>query len=226
MPHLGEMNVFDSLLDLLMPCRCVVCLSTGAALCPNCASQLTPSVRAVTRLDLPGWAASDYGTSEKILIKAFKEDGTTALAPSLARLMKPAFQCLLDELPRQIDDVWLVPTPSSRANFRKRGYLPSLILARQLNRVAGHPLRVKAALRFERAVADQSGLSVEQRSSNLVGSMAASAVVSDQRVILIDDVVTTGATLIEAARAIAEAGGEVVGFLTFSETILKTHAKI
>jgi ComF family protein len=226
MPHLGEMKLFDHLFDLLLPCRCVICRSTGLPLCQNCASQVGPSARAVTRFDLHGWAASDYGTSEKILIKAFKEDGITALAPILARLMKPAFQCLLDELPRQIDDVWLVPTPSSRANFRKRGYLPSLILARQLNRVAGHPLRVKAALRFERAVADQSGLSVEQRTSNLAGSMAANDLVAGQRVVLIDDVVTTGATLVEAARAIAEAGGEVVGFLTFSETILKTHAKI
>ncbi len=101
-----------------------------------------------------------------------------------------------------------------------------MILARQLNRATGSSLRVKAALRFERSVADQAALSVEQRSSNLVGSMVASAVVSGQRVILIDDVVTTGTTLIEAARAIAEAGGEVVGFLTFSETILKTRAKI
>ena len=226
MAHLGEMNLFDYLLDLLLPCRCVICRSTGLALCQNCAGQLTPSARAVTRFDLHGWASSDYGTSEKVLIKAFKEDGITALAPMLARLMKPAFQCLRDEIPTQIDDVWLVPAPSSQANFRKRGYLPSLILARQLNRATGRALTVKAALRFERSVADQSGLSVEQRSSNLVGSMVASASVSGRRVILIDDVVTTGATLIEAARAIAEAGGEVVGFLTFSETILKTHAKI
>ena len=226
MAHLGEMNLFDQLLDLLLPCRCVICRSTGLALCQNCSSQLTPSARAVTCFELHGWAASDYGTSEKILIKAFKEDGITALGPILARLMKPAFQCLLDEVPTQIDDAWLVPAPSSQANFRQRGYLPSLILARQLNRTTGSSLRVKAALRFGRSVADQSGLSVEQRSSNLVGSMVASTSVSGRRVILIDDVVTTGATLVEAARAIAEAGGEVVGFLTFSETILKTHAKI
>lgn len=226
MPHPGVMNVFDQLLDLLLPCRCVICRSTGFALCQNCAGQLTPSARVVTRFDLHGWAASDYDTAEKVLIKAFKEDGTTALAPILARLMKPTFECLLDELPTQIDDVWLVPAPSSPANFRKRGYLPSLILARQLNRATGSSLTVKAALRFERSVADQSGLSAEQRKANLAGSMVASASVSGRRVILIDDVVTTGATLVESARAIAEAGGEVVGFLTFSETILKTHAKI
>ena len=86
-------------------------------------------------------------------------------------------------------------------------------------------LRVKAALRFVKVVLDQSGLSIEQRKSNLSGSMQASRDVLGQRVILLDDVVTTGATLLEAARAIAAAGGEVVGFLTFSETILKTPAK-
>jgi orotate phosphoribosyltransferase len=51
--------------------------------------------------------------------------------------------------------------------------------------------------------------------------MTAGPGVKGRRVILVDDVVTTGATLLEAARAVTSAGGEVVGFLTFSETLLK-----
>ena len=219
------MTVFDEFLGLLLPCRCVICSSTGVALCENCAPQMAASPRAVVRSDLHGWVATDYGSLEKSLVKAFKEDGVTALAQILARFMQPAFAGLRDELPTSIEGALLVPAPSSKANFRKRGFLPTLILARRLNQGAGGLLRVKAALRFVKVVLDQSGLSMEQRKSNLSGSMQASRDVSGQRVILLDDVVTTGATLLEAARAIAAAGGEVVGFLTFSETILKTPAK-
>jgi predicted amidophosphoribosyltransferase len=219
------MTVFDEFLDLLLPCRCVNCSSTGVALCENCALQMAAFPRAVDRFDLQGWVATDYGSLEKCLVKAFKEDGITALAPIMARFMEPAFAGLRDGVPTLIDDALLVPAPSSKENFRKRGFLPTLVLARKLNLATGGLLKVKAALRFVRGVLDQSGLPVELRQSNLSGSMQASRVVSGQRVILLDDVVTTGATLLEAARAIDEAGGEVIGFLTFSETILKTQAK-
>ena len=159
------------------------------------------------------------------LVRAFKEDGLTSLAPRLAELVSMAYEGLVAEAPTQLDGSLLVPVPSSRVNFLKRGYLPTLLLAKQLNRQLGRPMVVKSALRFIRAVEDQAGLSVEQRGANLSGSMTATSAVSGQRVILLDDVVTTGSTLAESARAVRQAGGEVAGFLTFSETILKSQAK-
>jgi predicted amidophosphoribosyltransferase len=159
------------------------------------------------------------------LIKAFKEDGLTTLAPQLAAIVSLAYEGLVAEAPTQLEGSLLVPVPSSRVNFLKRGYLPTLLIAKQLNRQLGLPFVVKSALRFIRSVEDQAGLSVEHRGANLSGSMTASSWVAGQRVILLDDVVTTGSTLIESARAVSQAGGEVAGFLTFSETILKSQAK-
>jgi predicted amidophosphoribosyltransferase len=80
-------------------------------------------------------------------------------------------------------------------------------------------------LAFGRVVADQSRLGSRERHDNLSGSMKASPRVNGQLVILVDDIVTTGATILEAARAIRQEGGQVLGFVTFSETLLKTQAQ-
>jgi ComF family protein len=223
--HYGRVKLLDELLDLLLPCRCILCAAVGSALCRTCATELKLSPRQVERFGLRGWAVTDYGEVEKTLIHAFKENGLTALAPHLATALRLGLSAVKDELPSPIDGTLLVPAPSSKTNYRKRGYQPVKILAKRLNQVSGSALRVSAGLSFTRVVADQSGLDVEERRQNLSGSMVGSSALAGQRVLLVDDIVTTGVTLTEAARAVTKAGAEVLGFLTFSETILKTQAK-
>jgi len=80
------------------------------------------------------------------------------------------------------------------------------------------------------ASADQASLGSDARRANLRGTMKASGLAQNKRIILIDDIVTTGSTLFEATRALEAAGAQIVGFLTFSETILRkiqkrTHTK-
>jgi predicted amidophosphoribosyltransferase len=140
------------------------------------------------------------------------------LAPCLAELL--AFAVLTSEL-----KPLLVPVPSSRENFIKRGYSPGLVIARSVRARFTPTLPVTNALRFRRRVADQSKLNTGERLANLAGAMLAMPSVMGRDVILVDDIVTTGATIKEAARAVSEAGGQVLGFVTFSETLLKTQAK-
>lgn len=202
--------VFDELLNLLLPTNCAICKRIGAPVCPNCTELFPAAPRSTWRGDLKGLAVCDYGEQSIKLIRAFKEFGQT----SVGKFMAPPMAALLDGQTGH-----LVAVPSSRVNQIKRGYSPALLLARRVANSAGIP--VIDALRFSRAVVDQSGLGVEARRENLEGTMTAGPGVKGKRVILVDDVVTTGATLLEAARAVASAGGEVVGFLTFSETLLK-----
>ncbi|WP_189311852.1 ComF family protein [Streptomyces brasiliensis] len=108
--------------------------------------------------------------------------------------------------------VLLVPVPSAARAVRSRGHDPvrriALAAAGELRR-AGMPARVAAVLRQRRAVVDQSGLNSGQRLANLEGALEVAAggarVLAGGHVVLVDDLMTTGASLREAARAVREA---------------------
>ncbi|MET8408270.1 ComF family protein [Streptomyces sp. NPDC005195] len=117
--------------------------------------------------------------------------------------------------------VLLVPVPSSRRAVRARGHDPArriaLAAAGELRR-GGAPVRVLAVLRQRRAVADQSGLNSRQRLHNLAGALEVATggdrlLAGAGRVVLVDDLMTTGASLAEAARAVrvAVAGADAYG---------------
>ncbi|WP_274704671.1 phosphoribosyltransferase family protein, partial [Actinomadura geliboluensis] len=82
----------------------------------------------------------------------------------------------------------------------------------------GVPVSMMDALRQRGRVADQAGLTARQRAANLQGAVEARACVAGRRVVLVDDVVTTGSSLAEAARALRAAGAEVTGTATIAAT--------
>ena len=114
----------------------------------------------------------------------------------------------------------LVGLPSAASATRKRGFVPAELFAERLAR--RRSLQSAHALVFARKIADQASLSKADREANLAGSMLAKPVHGP--IVLVDDVITTGASMREAARAMAAAGNQVVGFITIAETILKNDA--
>lgn len=215
------MRVIDELLDLLVPTRCALCDLLGSALCGTCVGDLVLEERAVKRDHLPGVVASSYGTKEQKLLHAFKENGQTSLTGFIAAPMA----ALLTRMAENAESPILVPVPSSRENYKKRGYMPTVLLAKRICREAEQGSFVVDSLRFRRSVVDQASLSSESRRANLAGSMLSDTRVAGRTVVLFDDVITTGSTILEANRAVTEAGGVVLGFLGFAETILKTASK-
>jgi len=151
------------------------------------------------------------------VLRALKEDGRTHLARALAPALAAAAAdgVATESSARAL----VVPVPTSPAAMRRRGYRVSELLAR---RAGLHPVRV---LRVARATDDQRRLSRTARAQNVAGSMRAIRGLEGVEVLLVDDVVTTGATLVEAARALRAAGARVRGAATVAATPRRVPAE-
>ncbi len=187
-------------LSVLSPVDCAGCGAPDSSLCNNCRDELKAAVTPRTLTDgTTVFTALRYEGVVRRTVLALKESGRTdvagplsvPLAAALARAVQPGAEVLV--------------VPTSSAAWRRRGYDPVALLAKR----AG--VRHAKVLRSVRATASQKTLGADERSSNVQNSMVSKTALHGRRFVLIDDVVTTGATLTEAARAITSAGGEVVG---------------
>lgn len=206
-------TIREALLDalaLVLPVECAGCGEEGRQLCASCRARMrVDAVRTTAPGDIPVVAGTRYAGVVPRVVLAYK-DGRTGLAALLARLLCGALAAAAPD-----DDVELCVIPSTRAALRRRGYDPArLVLARTGRRDA----RVLRPARPHRV---QKALGREERRANLLGVHRARRRLEGRRFLLVDDVVTTGATIAEAARAIREAGGEVVGAVAVAATPLR-----
>lgn len=144
-------------------------------------------------------------------MKAFKDGERRDLVEPLARVLAAAVRRALAPLPAA-PPVVMVPVPSTPAATRRRGDSPTLLLARRCEVLLGAGVVTVPALRMARGTADQAGLGRGRRLANLEGAMH---VTRPERVrgrccVLVDDVLTSGATLSEGRRALVSAGASGV----------------
>lgn len=202
-------------LTLAFPVECAGCGEHDIALCAMCIGELAPHVTHRTLEDgLPVSSGALFAGATAKILRVYKEEGRTALAVPLSALLRAA----IEALPGAGEAV-LVPMPTSRAAFRRRGYRTIDLVARR----AG--LRTTGMLTILRRTDDQRGLDRAARQSNISGSMRAVAA-SGMRVVILDDVVTTGASIREAARALRAGGAEVIGAATIATTPRRDRSKV
>jgi predicted amidophosphoribosyltransferase len=219
--------------ELVLPPQCAGCGAGGAPLCAGCAGPLAgpawPHAPVPRPAGLPPvWAAARYHGGVRAALIAYKERNRRDLTPVLAAglagavraaaagtaaagaVRRPAGSAGSSDRPR----LALVPVPSRRRAARRRGGDHALRLARAAAAVLGRTALVCPALRPAGALADAAGLSAAQRRASRIGALAGHAAytkwLADRAgtltVIVLDDLVTTGSTLAEAARALASAG--------------------
>jgi predicted amidophosphoribosyltransferase len=229
-------RALGDVIDLVAPARCGGCDREGAegGVCAKCRAELraaAPIAWAIPRLaqsPLPAFAASSYEGSVRAMLLAYKERGRQALRGELGHLLLVACLAALRCVPVPPEPVDLVPVPSSAGATRARGYDAVRRLgAAAAGELASFGVRARASpvLRQTRQVGDQAGLGLSARSANLAGALAVRRPVDGRVAIVVDDIVTTGATAIEAARALGAAGARVVGVACVAATPRRSRQK-
>lgn len=205
-------SVVGALADLLLPRTCAGCALPGAVLCRSCSALLTRPRLATPRRFPEGFpptvAAGAYRGPVRPAVLAFKERGRAELARPLGAALAVAVAAVTSAVPDR-RHVVLVPVPSSRAALRSRGrdHVRELTgWAVTELRAAGLPATGSRLLRRRGRVRDSAGLSAVQRRANLAGTFQlAGAVPRGALLVLVDDVVSSGATLTEAAAVLGAA---------------------
>ncbi|NYD40958.1 phosphoribosyltransferase family protein [Nocardioides panaciterrulae] len=236
MPEALPPPLRDAAADLLLGGRCLACARPGRLLCAGCAAELPGGARPSWPSPpppglAPPWAAAEYAGTVKALVVGHKERRLVGLRGPLGRLLAQAVAAALagaGDGAGEGERVVLVPVPSRPGSVRARGYDPTYALTTVAARLVrpGTEVSVARLLRSRPGVVDQAGLGAAARAANLAGSMACPDSGLRRlarrgrrvRVVLCDDVLTTGATAREAQRALESVGLQVAAVAAVAAT--------
>ncbi|WP_315099103.1 phosphoribosyltransferase family protein, partial [uncultured Cellulomonas sp.] len=227
------MTFARELLGLLLPVECAGCGTLDVGWCRSCALRLSGSpwrcedrAPRLDRLDgrgpLPVWTLADCTGDVRRAVVAWKDRGRLDLTRPFTDALGTAAAALAGEL--GTGPLLVAASPSTAAASRRRGGNLVDALARTVTdrlRLAGVPAAVAPPLVRSRS-RDQVGLGARARTRNLAGHVRVldrhTDRVRGQRVLLVDDVLTTGATVAACRTALERAGATVVGALTLAST--------
>ncbi len=227
-------RLLSSTIDALFPPRCAGCGAGGSFFCQRCVASLVPIA--------PPWcpkcgepSSSDalctrcrqhpleidairscyrYEGRLREAVLALKYQNLRAAAPDLAQLMTSSLRSLA------LDVEAIVPVPLHPRRLRERGYNQSSLLARELGKATGLPVLERGLVKGRHTAPQARAADLAARRANVRDAFEASPeVVSGRRVLLIDDVCTSGSTLDAAARALKSAGASAVYGLTLAREV-------
>lgn len=234
----------SGLLDMIFPPRCVVCQRVGAMVCASCLSSMEPpeapicircgqTIRVTTSsasslcadcangrgpMHLDGIrVAAIYAGAVRPAILALKFRGQRRVAVCLAPLMIAPFQSDIHTADM------VIPVPLHASRRRERGYNQAELLARAFAASQKLPIRTDVLIRA-RATEAQTHLSQAERRRNVAGAFALSdpmlvKIIAGKRIVLVDDVTTTGSTLDAAAEPLRAADAATVWGLAFARPV-------
>jgi ComF family protein len=230
-------SLMQRALDLLFPPQCAACKRCGSVLCPSCLAAIQPlpgprCQRCHTQISSPGIcrqctyrplslsglrAVSAYQEPLRACIHALKYDGNRRLAEPLGALLAQVY--VVYGLQADI----IVPVPLHSERERQRGYNQSHLLARVCADHLRIPLNSACVIRI-RPTQAQAHLTASERQQNVAGAFGcapafATETLHGRRILLIDDVCTTGATLESCAAPLFAAGAASVWGLVLARPL-------
>ena len=212
----------NPLLDLVYPKKCPGCNLPSLGICESCKSywQIPPVTIVLKQSKVSVLSVAQYRNEVRSVLLAYKENGERESGKVLTEaLIRARLEIVRDSI------CTLVPIPSNPKSIRRRGRDFMMDLCTQVSIQSGD--NVLSLFAVNRNVKDQSKLDEKQRSQNLVGAFDCNSknlnLALRSPVILVDDLLTTGATLREAVRALGQRGVVPIGAITAAHTGLSRH---
>ncbi len=208
----------ERLWNLLFPPQCVACGTRGSWLCASCTTQIeffkSPSEQSLRIDEIPPLrgvrSAARLSGPLREAVHSFKYKGLRALARTLGEML---YECWNAE-PWPVDVI--VPVPLHPSRLRERGYNQSGLLAHELARRSGLRVAERVLLRIT-PTRPQVGLNAEERAENVRDAFrCCDESLRGLQVLLVDDVLTTGATLRACAHALLQGDARAVWGLTLA----------
>jgi len=219
------------LLDLFFPKFCLNCGSEGSYLCEDCFSlieilesqfcpgcqkrvtdgKICPACKKFIKLNGLYFAASYQKSLTKKMITKFKyEPFVKELKEPLARLVMTHFQ-LCDKKESDFSDFYLIPVPLEKKRLKWRGFNQSEEIAREIAKALKTPLLNNVLYKIKQTL-PQMELSEKERRENIKGAFLVKnkGEIKGRKILLLDDVYTTGSTMNECARVLKDAGAKEV----------------
>ncbi len=168
-----------------------------------------------------------YEGTARQAIRAFKYQDKQELASDLARTLEAGLESLLKPIdqPNMRNGIVLIAVPLHQTKLEERGFNQSELITRELSKRTGIKCDTRALIRA-RATTPQYGLTKGERAVNVSSAFKANHRAKNKNVILVDDVLTSGATALACAQALLEAGAESVSVLTIARALLRSEKSI
>lgn len=223
-------SLYQPVLDFFFPPLCVQCHSVGRSICGKCLPLIEwigapvcgvcgqplgkPVRHTCVDPHLLHWvrSAAVFRGPMRRAVHALKYSADRTLATFLVDIAFPHFA------PLSLDFDRILPVPLGPLREKKRGYNQSVLVAEALSLKTQIPIDTKCLIR-SRETKSQVGLSQDERKQNVERAFSASSVTA-QKILLVDDVCTTGATLQSCAKSLLTAGAELVAGITLARALL------
>lgn len=221
-----SMNPLETLIELIAPHRCLVCRLEGALLCEPCSelslseqpsrcyrchkatiqSKTCQNCRRKSAIS-HAWVAATYDTVSKKLVYKLKFERAKAASGDMAKIIS-------EHLPILPPETQIVHIPTVNKRVRVRGYDQAELIARDLAKLTH--LRHRTLLKRIKP-SRQVGSTRKNRFSQLEGAFQATKSVKNKHILLVDDVLTTGATVESAAKILKDAGATTIDVAVFAQ---------
>lgn len=212
------MLILDTIFSVVFPAKCAVCGKRGSELCFDCLVSFPAAERPSAKWIFPMYDYRDQSVKKSLWL--FKYKGKKRLASVFAEIL---YEKILEEFSeflvlQNFRDPLLMPIPLSRKRLRERGYNQAELLCRELIKInglrSGVDIKLASNILIKPKDTEHQARIKDRRArlQNMRGTFTVkdAGAVRGKNIILIDDILTTGATLSEARRVLKEAGARKV----------------